>query len=84
MNEGGEAVEERSSDDKSVNKEGLKLFCKEVGDRIRNSNVMRDWKDREINVGGECNSVLDLIIKIEKGEDSIAKELKVKTRTKSS
>ena len=58
-------------------------FCDEFNYKIKNVCTYGDWKGKSTFVGDVGNSVLDLIIEVEKSEVGIVNELKVIPRADS-
>lgn len=85
INSEGEKVEERNSVDKVTNKEGEKLleFCEEIGGVIKNGNINGDWEGKETYIGNENSSVLDIVVEIESGGESVIETMKINPRIES-
>lgn len=81
----GERERSRTSWDKTINRAGEKLLelCEELGGTIRNGNTKGDWEGRQTFVGDGGNSVLDLVIEVEKESGSIIEELEIVPRIES-
>lgn len=75
----------RKSEDKIINAEGKKLleFCEEYGGRVKNGCTTGDWDGELTFVGEGGNSVLDLLIEFESGEENVVEEIRVVPRIES-
>lgn len=85
INEEGELIESRGSADERLNTEGKRLLelCESTGANIKNGDTKGDWEGKQTYVGGEGNSVLDLVIEIESVTGSIIEEIRVEPRIES-
>ena len=82
---GEEGERYRRSEDKTLNAEGRVLvnFCEERDCMIRNGATIGDWKGEATYVGGEGHSVLDLVLEVDRGGDSVIDELRIEARVES-
>ncbi|KAI4501742.1 hypothetical protein M0802_003077 [Mischocyttarus mexicanus] len=75
----------RKSLDKTVNREEVKLlkFCEEAGGMVKNGATKGDRIGNWTFVGGGAQSVLDLVIELEKAEGSVVDDIEVLPRIES-
>lgn len=85
IGEKGEREKSRKSYVKIVNRVGEKLldFCEEIGATIRNGDIKGTWEGCQTCISDGGNSVLDLVIEIERGKESVIEEMKIVPKVES-